>query len=131
MQKSGPQSALGQVKFQFPNPYSVYLHDTPAKAAFDQNQRSVSHGCVRLKNAVEFAKYLLHKEASWPPDRIDEVIASRKETSIDLTRDIPVRLLYWTAFPSGPGGDIAFRQDVYGWDEKVLRLLDAATAGKG
>jgi murein L,D-transpeptidase YcbB/YkuD len=130
MQKAGPDSALGLVKFQFPNDYAVYLHDTPAKGAFDQSRRSVSHGCVRLAQAVDFAKYLLSREKGWPVQKVDEIIATHDETPVDLPQHVPVRLLYWTAFPA-PGGDVAFRPDIYGWDVQTLRLLDAATTGQG
>jgi murein L,D-transpeptidase YcbB/YkuD len=123
VQQPGPQSALGLVKFNFPNSYSVYLHDTPSKAAFDRSQRSVSHGCVRLEHAMAFAKLLLSAEPGWSADRVDQVIASGQTTEVKLGRRAPVRLLYLTAYPEG--GGIAFRPDVYGWDEKVLQLLDA------
>ena len=123
VQQPGPQSALGLVKFNFPNSYSVYLHDTPSKAAFDRSQRSVSHGCVRLEKAMAFAKLLLSSVPGWSADRVDQVIASGETTDVKLPRRVPVRLLYLTAFPDG--GRIAFRPDVYGWDEKVLQLLDA------
>jgi murein L,D-transpeptidase YcbB/YkuD len=127
VQQPGPDSALGLVKFDFPNRYSVYLHDTPSKAAFNQSSRAVSHGCVRLQAALPLAKTLLGEENGWPPERVDEVIASHATTGVKLPRPIPVRLVYLSAFPDA--GRIAFRPDIYGWDEKLLTLLDAATAG--
>ena len=114
LQKAGPKSALGVVKFQFPNTYSVYLHDTPSKAAFNQTQRSVSHGCIRLQMALDFAKYLLSKEPNWSPERVDQVVASRDETPINLAHDVPIRLMYWTAFPIGGGRG---RDDAHAGDE--------------
>ncbi len=127
MQEPGPDSALGLVKFEFPNPYSVYLHDTPSKAAFDRSNRAVSHGCVRLQAAVPLAKTILQRQQGWSPDRVDQAIAARDTNSIKLSQPIPVRLVYLTAFPEG--GRIAFRPDVYGWDEKLLTLLDRAKPG--
>jgi murein L,D-transpeptidase YcbB/YkuD len=127
VQQPGPDSALGLVKFDFPNPYAVYLHDTPAKAAFNQSSRAVSHGCVRLAAAVPLAKAILGQDKGWPPEHIDEVIAAGETTSVKLTQPIPVRLVYLTAFPEG--GRIAFRPDIYGWDEKLLTLLDSARPG--
>jgi murein L,D-transpeptidase YcbB/YkuD len=129
VQQPGPDSALGLVKFEFPNRYSVYLHDTPAKAAFNQTTRAVSHGCVRLEAAVPLAKALLLQENGWPAERVDEAIASRDTTSVKLARKIPVRLIYLTAFPEG--GRIDFRPDIYGWDERLLRLLDATRPAGG
>jgi len=129
VQQPGPDSALGLVKFDFPNRYSVYLHDTPSKAAFNQSTRAVSHGCVRLQAAVPLAKAILQLENGWSPDRLDQLIASRETTSIKLDHTIPVRLIYLTAFPDN--GRIAFRPDIYGWDEKLLTLLDSARPGGG
>jgi len=122
VQHAGPDAALGQVKFDFPNPYAVYLHDTPAKAAFARTQRAVSHGCVRLAEAIALAKTLLADEPGWSPGRVDETLASGETVRIGLTHKVPVRLTYLTAFP---GGDrIAFRPDVYGWDVRLLQMLD-------
>ncbi|CAN7246633.1 L,D-transpeptidase family protein [Phenylobacterium sp. LjRoot225] len=126
VQQPGPEAALGLVKFDFDNPYAVYMHDTPAKAAFSSTQRAVSHGCVRLAQAVDFAKLLLSNEPGWSPQRVDEVIASGETTHIQLTHKTPVRLIYLTAFPQGD--HIAFRPDVYGWDVLLLQMLDRPLA---
>lgn len=127
VQHPGPDAALGLVKFDFPNPYAVYLHDTPAKAAFASSQRAVSHGCVRLAQAVGFAKMLLANEPGWSAERIDETLASGQTVRINLTHKVPVRLMYLTAFPEGDR--IAFRPDVYGWDAELLRMLEHPPAG--
>ncbi|HEY8002864.1 MAG TPA: L,D-transpeptidase family protein [Phenylobacterium sp.] len=122
VQKPGPDSALGLVKFDFPNSYSVYLHDTPSKAAFNRSVRAVSHGCVRLEHAVAFAKILLGDETGWSASRIDQTLASGETTNVKLAHRIPVRLVYLTAFVDG--GRVAFRPDVYGWDPALLQMLD-------
>lgn len=122
VQQPGPDAALGVVKFDFANPYAVYLHDTPAKAAFARTQRTVSHGCVRLAQAVAFAKTLLAKEPGWSADRVDKTLASGETVRVGLTHKVPVRLIYLTAFPEGD--HVAFRPDVYGWDAKLLNMLD-------
>lgn len=127
VQQPGPDSALGLVKFDFKNPYAVYLHDTPSKAAFNRTQRAVSHGCVRLQHALQFAQLLLAKEG-WSQDRMNQVLATRETKAVELSKPVPVRLLYLTAFPEG--GRTAFRGDVYGWDGELLRLLDANTGGR-
>jgi murein L,D-transpeptidase YcbB/YkuD len=126
VQQPGPQNALGRVKFLFDNRYSVYLHDTPAKAAFAREQRSVSHGCVRLERALDLAQLLLSTEPGWSPERINQVLASGETTEVKLSKPVPVVLLYQTAFSAG--GAIAFRQDVYGWDPDVLQRLDAGAS---
>ena len=122
VQQPGPDAALGVVKFDFPNPYAVYLHDTPAKAAFQQTQRAVSHGCVRLAQAVDLAKIILAQQPGWSAQRVDETIASRETTRVSLDHAIPVRLVYLTAFPAGDR--IGFRPDIYGWDAQLLQMLD-------
>jgi murein L,D-transpeptidase YcbB/YkuD len=124
VQKPAADSALGLVKFDFKNPFAVYMHDTPSKAAFSKTQRSVSHGCVRLANAMAFAKLLLGAQSGWSPERIDQVIASGQTTNVPLSRHVPVELVYLTAFPDN--GRIAFRPDVYGWDGQMLEMLDHA-----
>ena len=123
IQKPGPSAALGQVKFDFPNTYSVYLHDTPSRAAFGNVRRSVSHGCVRLERPFALAKLLLTDAPEWPPEHVDEVLDSRETTRAHLATPYAVMLLYWTAFPDG--AQLAFRDDVYGWDAKLMRLLAA------
>jgi murein L,D-transpeptidase YcbB/YkuD len=127
VQKPGPDNSLGRVKFQFDNPYAVYLHDTPAKAAFSQPKRQVSHGCVRLERAEDLAKFLLGQDAGWPPEKVDEAIAGDDTQAIALKSPVPVRIFYATAFAEGD--QISFRDDIYGWDEETLRDLDAALAG--
>ena len=124
-QKPGPKNALGQIKFNFENPHAVYLHDTPARTAFGHAARSVSHGCVRLEKPRDLAVRLLAPNGDEPAATLDAQIASTQTLKIDLKRPEAVFLLYWTAFPDGE--QLAFRDDVYGWDAQVLRLLDAAT----
>jgi murein L,D-transpeptidase YcbB/YkuD len=79
---------------------------------------------VRLAAAVPLAKAILNRDKGWAPERFDAIVASRQTTSIRLGHKIPVRLVYLTAFPEG--GRIAFRPDIYGWDERLLTLLDNA-----
>src|SRR5262249_12512882 len=97
VQQPGPDSALGLVKFDFKNPYSVYLPDTPSKAASSRASRAVSHGCVRLEKAVDFARLLLG-ENGWAPEKVDDAIASGQTQTVALRRPVPVRLVYLTAY---------------------------------
>ena len=73
-QKSGGANALGQVKFIFPNPYGVYLHDTPTRSTFRRSTRAESHGCVRLENAPALASWLLRDEPAWTPDKMKKAM---------------------------------------------------------
>ena len=120
VQEPGPKNALGQVKFDMKNGEAIYLHDTPAKALFATNQRHESHGCVRVHNALDFARIIA--QADGVLDKFEEAMASGEETFVDLKTDIPVRLMYQTAY-LGSGGKIHFAEDVYGWDNEVAAAL--------
>jgi murein L,D-transpeptidase YcbB/YkuD len=122
IQEPGPKSALGQVKFDFPNPYAVYLHDTPSRATFSQAQRAASHGCVRLEHALELARMVVAEEPNSSANRVDKILASGKTARLKLSNPIPVRLFYLTA--EAKDGTIVYLPDVYGWDPKLLALLD-------
>jgi murein L,D-transpeptidase YcbB/YkuD len=122
VQQPGRRAALGLVKFDFPNPYGVYLHDTPTKSTFSQSQRAASHGCVRLEHAVELARILEAEEPGSSAERIDRILASGRTARLKLSRAVPVRLIYLTAVPKD--GAIAYLPDVYGWDSRLLALLD-------
>ena len=87
------------------------LADTPAKAAFNNAQRSVSHGCVRLEKAIDLAKLLLGREGTWTPERLDTTLAGDQTISVPLKQSIPVRIFYWTAFVEGD--QVSFRDDIY------------------
>ncbi len=119
VQRAGPKSALGLVKFEVIDPYAIYLHDTPSRSLFAHYQRHLSHGCVRVEDAVEFARLLLADN----PDALaefDQAEADHDSKRVPMGREIPVRMLYWTAFMTG-ADRVAFRKDVYGWDSKAGR----------
>ena len=120
VQLPGPENALGQVKFDMHNKHAIYLHDTPAKHLFGRNQRHFSHGCVRVQKALEFARVLADHDGK--RDQFEKALASGDETFVDLDRDVPVRLVYHTAFADS-AGKVAFRNDPYGWDGDVAEAL--------
>jgi murein L,D-transpeptidase YcbB/YkuD len=124
-QKAGPKSALGQIKFELPSPFGVYLHDTPGKAAFSRTQRDLSHGCMRLEKPSELAALLLGPQG-WTPQGVADAIATGRTQTVRLRTATPLYVLYWTAAVD-PAGLVTFRPDIYGWDEK----LTAALAGAG
>ena len=119
VQESGPQNSLGLVKFDMRNDQSIYLHDTPAKALFALPERHRSHGCVRVYDALGFAEMIARDEGVL--DDWHEARAEQDETFVNLPREIPVRLLYHTAFVDG--GQVRFRDDAYGWDEDLAVAL--------
>jgi murein L,D-transpeptidase YcbB/YkuD len=124
-QKAGPQSALGRMKFDFDNPFAVYLHDTPTRSTFERYGRLASHGCVRLEKAEDLTRALLEGDPVWTPAAIDQTLASGQTVRAPLSRPVAVFLLYWTAYLA-PDGQMNFRADPYGWDRELLKRLDGA-----
>lgn len=122
-QDPGPGNALGRVKFMFPNPYAVYLHDTPSQSLFDKDTRATSSGCVRVERPLELAEILLDDPVKWNRAAIDSVVAAGKLQNVTLTRRMPVLLVYWTAWVDS-GGALHFRPDIYGRDAKWSKGLD-------
>ncbi|WP_340646437.1 L,D-transpeptidase family protein [Phenylobacterium sp.] len=120
VQRAGPNAALGLVKFDMQNPYAIYLHDTPSKALFARAARHRSHGCVRVENAVEFARHLADQYGA--AERFEAVLASGDTGVVQLGTSIPVRLLYHTAFV-GDQGKVVYRSDPYGWDITLATAL--------
>ena len=129
-QPPGPTNALGKVKFMFPNPHNIYLHDTPARHLFERDRRAYSHGCVRLADPLEFAHALLARQEDDPEAFVSRVLRSGAEARVNLQEPVPVHLVYRTAFTDAEGA-IHWREDVYGRDAAVLRALVAAGAAPG
>ncbi len=125
-QEPGPLNSLGQVKFLLPNPYMVYLDDTPSKAKSGRTERAFSHGCIRTQNPPDLAALIL-EDQGWNRQRIDRVIASRKTMRVRLERPLPVLLLYWTA-EVGSDGTVMFRKDLYGRDARIIEGLKTPLA---
>ncbi|MEG2314253.1 L,D-transpeptidase family protein [Brevundimonas sp.] len=121
VQRAGPRSSLGYVKFELRDSYAIFLHDTPSKGAFNLSVRQRSHGCVRVQNAVEFARLLLAPDPT-KLERFDTAQVSGDTTRVQTGRQIGVRLLYWTAFVDGQGR-VAFREDSYRRDTKLARAM--------
>ena len=120
VQQPGPDNALGEVKFDMKNDHAIYLHDTPAKALFGQPERHESHGCVRVDGALEFARTLASADGKLA--EFEKALASGDQTFVDLSKQIPVRLMYHTAY-LGEDGRVHFAADVYGWDNDVAEAL--------
>lgn len=127
-QAPGPENALGRVKFMFPNPFSVYLHDTPAHTLFRKSSRAFSSGCIRLEEAMTLARRLLHDQVPDPEDTIVHLLDDGAEHVVQLKRPIPLYLLYRTAWVDD-AGVLQWRDDVYGRDPPVLEALDRPVGG--
>jgi murein L,D-transpeptidase YcbB/YkuD len=121
-QLPGPGNALGRIKFMLPNPYDVYLHDTPATHLFTRARRTFSHGCVRVAHPLELAQWAFRGDPRWNRARLASAVASGRRESIALPRPIPVYLLYWTAWADSDGS-VHFRDDVYGRDRALSEAL--------
>lgn len=120
VQRAGPKSALGKVKFDLDDKYAIYLHDTPSKAPFSTPYRHKSHGCVRVQNAIEFAQLIADQQGK--RDEFDRGLASGQTTSVALPEKIPVRLFYQTVFLDRTGR-LVYLPDPYGWDAKLAGAL--------
>ena len=115
-QKPGPNNALGQMKLVMPNRFSIYMHDTPNKDLFDKEVRAFSHGCIRTKNAIDYAATLLEGVKS--REEIDAILASGKSTTVDLAQPVPVYIAYFTAESDGHEG-YRILPDIYRWDPRL------------
>ncbi|MDR3509098.1 MAG: L,D-transpeptidase family protein, partial [Caulobacteraceae bacterium] len=123
-QKAGRKAALGRIKFDFPNRYGVYLHDTPTHSTFGRLTRQVSHGCVRLEKPLDLANTLFAGDTHWTPEEVQSTLDGGDTVRAQLSKPIAVFLFYWTAFV-GPDGLTNFRADPYDWDNALMQRIAA------
>jgi len=123
-QRSGPDNALGSVKFLFPNNHSIYMHDTPSRKLFAQDRRAYSHGCVRLEDPTGFAHLLLSLQDDDPVGTFDRLRSQLEERWVTVREPIPVYVTYRTAWVDADGTR-QFRADVYRRDRDVMAALAA------
>ncbi|UWY26353.1 L,D-transpeptidase family protein [Flavobacterium sp. TR2] len=117
-QKPGPENSLGLVKFMFPNPDDIYMHDTPSKTLFDFEKRTFSHGCINVKMAKELAVAMLQDYPEWTQAKIDKAMAGKVENSFKLTKKVPIYITYFTSLVN-ENGEVGFFQDVYEKDANL------------
>jgi L,D-transpeptidase YcbB len=129
-QKPGPWNPLGRVKFLFENSYAVYLHDTPSKELFLQDQRSFSSGCIRLERAEDLAVYLLTSQAGWSREKIVEAMGGEAPRTVWLRRPVPVHILYRTAWVDD-AGRLQFRRDIYQRDAVLQQIFQRQNRAGG
>ena len=118
VQLPGPDNALGSIKFELPNVFNVYLHDTPSKHAFLSDERAQSHGCVR----VEQIKPLTERVLGISDDELQQAIATGKTESRHLKQPVPVYIQYFTAI-ARDDGRIVFREDIYDRDARMIAAM--------
>ena len=117
-QDPGPTNSLGRVKFLFPNPYDVYLHDTPARELFQKDARTFSSGCIRIAKPLDLAVYLLQGTKLNAMDTLTGAIAREKTQQIVIPAPIAVHIVYMTAWVDREG-IIQFRPDIYNRDSAL------------
>jgi murein L,D-transpeptidase YcbB/YkuD len=118
-QQNGAFNALGAVKIDMPNPYSVYMHDTNQRNLFSDDYRFDSHGCSRVDNVRDLAAWLLKDVPQWNRAAIDAAIASGQRHDIHLPKKFPVAWIYLTAWMTRDQ-TIQFRNDIYDQDQQLL-----------
>lgn len=126
-QKPGRLNALGHVKFMFPNKHNVYLHDTPARDLFNRSRRAFSHGCIRVSDPMALLAHVMRDEPAWTTERRDRALSLDTPTRVNLSRTIPVFILYGTALAT-EAGPVLFFDDLYGQDVPLLAKIAARSA---
>jgi murein L,D-transpeptidase YcbB/YkuD len=124
-QDPGDDNSLGYVKFNLPNPWDIYLHDTPHRDDFGKRERALSSGCIRLQQPQEMALYILAEieKKRFTKERIDSIIDTHKTQWQVLKNKIPVHIAYLTAFEDSTKTHINFTRDVYHRDGKLMAAL--------
>ena len=121
IQSPGTFNSLGMVKLTFPNRFSVYLHDTNHRDYFSKSMRSLSSGCVRIDKPLELTEYLLDDTTNWNLEKITETLQSEKTKQITLKKELPIHILYWTAWSKK--NKLIFRDDIYKLDADLYDKL--------
>lgn len=121
VQPAGPNNALGQVKFLFPNKFNVYLHDTANRALFDQSDRALSHGCIRVHKPLEFADLLYKLDNNPARSKLSGIVQSKRTKGVKFQRPIPVHLTYFTSWVKN--GKLQTFSDIYKRDRSIGNIL--------
>ena len=123
-QDPGPKSAVGYVKFSFPSQHTIFMHDTPDKWMFNAKRRTLSHGCLRVRNPMDLAEIVLGYDKGLSRPAIDKLVKSGPlDNEIDMEKRIPVHLAYFTAWVDDAGKVNTF-SDIYGHEKRVTQALD-------
>ncbi len=121
-QDPGPLNSLGRIKFNFANPFAVYLHGTPHQELFGKDDRTRSSGCIRLKDPAELALIFMKNNPDWTPDKLQKRINSMKTQHVTPPEKTPIKLLYWSTIVDSKDR-VKFFNDVYGLDAEWVKLL--------
>jgi murein L,D-transpeptidase YcbB/YkuD len=121
-QGPGDDNALGRVKIMFPNPYLVYLHDTPSRSLFERDDRAFSSGCIRVERPFELVERLLD-DPQWDRDALQRAVASDRTQTVRLAKPVKILLIYWTVDETDDGR-IVFKRDIYDRDARLWQALN-------
>jgi len=122
-QKPGNTNSLGLVKLIFPNSHNVYLHSTPVPELFSQSRRDFSHGCIRVEKPAELTAWALRNNPGWDVERVrKEMTGGKDNQQVNLTKPLPVLILYGTAIVN-EAGEVLFFDDIYGLDADLEKVL--------
>lgn len=123
VQGAGERNALGKVRVLMPNPYDMYLHDTSSPELFEEEERTLSSGCIRIEKPEAVADFILSSNEGWSREKMDKYIAAGRTVDIPAEQKLPVYVIYQTIWLDS-SGRLVYGDDVYGRDEALLRTLD-------
>ena len=115
---------MGVVKFSFPSQHTIFMHDTPDKWMFNSKQRTLSHGCLRLRNPLRVAELVLEHDKGWDAEKIAELAKSGPlNNQVTIEKRIPMHIAYFTAWVDDAGA-LKTYSDIYGHEKRVTQALD-------
>jgi len=120
-QGAGPRNPLGRIVIRFPNPFAVYLHDTPSQALFSKGPRAFSSGCVRVESVFQLRDLLVTPAEK---ARTEELLATGRTTEFRLSNPVPILMTYWTAH-ADKNGKVVYSPDIYNRDPALISALAA------
>ena len=124
VQPAGRKSVMGYVKFSFPSQHTIFMHDTPDKWMFNSKQRTLSHGCLRLRNPLSVAEAVLAHDRDWDKDKVQDLAKSGPYNNIvKIEKRIPMHIAYFTAWVDDSGA-LKTYGDIYGHEKRVTLALD-------
>jgi murein L,D-transpeptidase YcbB/YkuD len=123
VQPPGPKNVMGVVKFTFPSQHTIFMHDTIDKWMFGRATRTLSHGCLRLRNPMRMAEIVLAEDKGWDAAHVNQVLNDGpRNNEIVIDHKIPVHLVYFTAWVDDKGAVRSFR-DIYGHEKRITQAL--------
>jgi murein L,D-transpeptidase YcbB/YkuD len=124
VQPPGRKNVMGVVKFTFPSQHTIFMHDTVDKWMFAQSQRTLSHGCLRLRNPMKMAELVLAEDKGWDAAKVDQTMSGGlRNNEIAIDKKIPMHLVYFTAWV-GDDGKVRTFGDIYGHEKRITLALE-------